>query len=62
MAKRKLSKAEDDFINYLQISKSKNPKESGEFIVKQNFTIDSIDIPRTTKEVGLVKITKPGHK
>lgn len=44
--KSKLSK--DDDMNYMFGSKS-TVKNSGEYSINQNFTIESIDAPKTTK-------------
>ena len=61
MVKRKLSKLDNDLMSYMLTSKNKGVKESGEFVMNQNFTIDASNIPKTTKEKGLRK-SKPSHK
>lgn len=59
--KRKQNKLDDDIMNYMLSSKNKGPKESGEFVMNQNFTMDTSNIPKTTKEKGLKKV-KTSHK
>ena len=59
--KQKLSKGENEFMNYMQCSKEKK-KESGEYSLNHNLTIDSVEIPKSSKQKGNCKMKKAGHK
>lgn len=56
--KNKLSKNSKDFMSYILSSNSKM-KESGEYSINQNLTIDSVDIPNAAKQFSSITYSKP---
>ena len=59
--KHKLSKDENDLLSYIQSNSSK-PKESGEYSLSQNHTLDASEAPKSLKQRCLAKVKKGVHK
>jgi hypothetical protein len=52
--KHKLSRDENELLSYIQSNNTKQ-KESGEYSIKQNNTLDSVEVSKSTKQRWSVK-------
>lgn len=59
--KQKHSQGETDFLMCMHSSKGKK-KESGEYSLNQNLTLDSVDVPKGIKQKTGGKMKRIGHK